>query len=839
VIEPQFKSIKAQLKRIREFDYANLSFLYIACLLTIALTFTLFRASQQYLEAREAQALSAIELIGHQRELISEFERLIAFSQNRTSPQYPITTKLLVEVYGRIMENHAKLAPRLELLRKDCENRLCAMAFRDEFFTFSGVNVALQLADNKMSLTQHNLLLQNLFDLAVNYRMVLKDAFSLAFEQIHKKNRNAVRFDMIAYLSLMILLLIQAIYIFRPAIRRLSASLSTRSDFLSRISHEIRNPMNSIIGMADILKGTKLSYEQQQYVNNLIRSGHALLDMLNNLIDSSAIEGGKLSLKSAPFDLFRTIERCMHLVSLQAHHKNLNMYFQIAPEVPCRLIGDSVRLEQVLINLLSNAVKFTEQGHVTLKIDCEADTEEQTALRFAVEDTGIGIKSDQVGGIFESFVQGDSSIKRKYGGSGLGLSIASEIIRMMGGELRVTSEFGQGSAFFFTVTLNKQYTFDRLSSQPLAAIRDSSFVFVVSHAEENAYRAQFNKLGASATLLHSSHEMRNYMGGDPTRATQILIDDSVGIISMITCRNLAEEKGVGDRTVALIRSNFTKENMDLLRKNGFTRFLTKPLKPWELLTLPQELHEDSHRSPGASTDLIGKLKEKNLRVLLVDDSNDNLFLMKEVIGPLASTIHFAENGLEATEKFAANVYDTVLMDIQMPVMDGYTAIRKMREIEQRTRRSIPIFAVTAHAGLVDAQKCREAGFTDRIVKPVVRGDIYKSLSKAFSLEAPEGESDLDSTIPARYIAKLMPTFFKSRSEDMARLQKALEDFDFETAQQLGHKMKGSSASYGFMRASLLSSQLEIHARDSDPEACRRVTEELKDFFDQQSRRMEL
>ena len=208
---------------------------------------------------------------------------------------------------------------------------------------------------------------------------------------------------------------------FRPAIRRLNDSLSTRSEFLSRISHEVRNPMNSIIGMADILKGSRLNSEQQHYVDNLLRSGHALLDMLNDLIDFSVVDSGKLKLREVNFDLYRSLDRCLNLVAISAHHKNLQVYIEVDPKIPNRLIGDAVRLEQVLINLLNNAIKFTEQGKIELNLKLINDNTDKATLYFSVVDTGIGIRQEQLGEIFESFVQGDSSIQRKYGGSGFRL----------------------------------------------------------------------------------------------------------------------------------------------------------------------------------------------------------------------------------------------------------------------------------------------------------------------------------------------------------------------------------------------------------------------------------
>jgi CheY-like chemotaxis protein len=269
--------------------------------------------------------------------------------------------------------------------------------------------------------------------------------------------------------------------------------------------------------------------------------------------------------------------------------------------------------------------------------------------------------------------------------------------------------------------------------------------------------------------------------------------------------------------------------MDLLRRNGFTRFLIKPLKPWALLDLPPMADNATGTTSPGHTGVVGKLKEKNLRFLLVDDSNDNLFLLKEVVEPLASTIHFAENGLEAISKFNENTYDVVFMDIQMPVMDGYTAIRKMREAENAAAKApVPIYAVTAHSGLVDAQKCREAGFTDRIVKPVARGDIYRQLSKSFALEFSEPEES--ESLPAKYLARLLPTFLKTRFEDMSRLKTALTSQDFQAIAQLGHKMKGSSASYGFPVISTTSQALEAAAKAHDLQRCSELAGQLGDMF---------
>lgn len=819
--------IHAILGKIRAFDFKDLSFLYIACLFTIAFVYTVFRFSQYHLGQQEIRALESIQKVGRQREVVSELERLIAFAQNRTAPQYRPTAKLLLETYISLTHQHQAMLPEISFLKVHCENRACAGLFNPQFFSIPAAQIETGVVQNRLALRAHNVLLQQLFDYAVRYHLALKDALSVSFEVIQSKNRTNVTFDFIAYFSLLALLLVQAIYVFRPAIRRLNASLSTRSDFMSRISHEIRNPMNSIIGMADILKTTKLNSEQALYVDNLVRSGHALLDMLNNLIDSSALERGKLSLKPGVFDLYNSIDRCLNLVALPAHHKNINIYLHMNTTVPAKINGDSVRLEQVLINLLSNAVKFTEQGSVLLEAGVRENDGHVRELSFSVTDTGIGIKEEILGSIFDSFVQADSSIQRKYGGSGLGLSIASELVRMMGGELKVSSEYGQGSRFYFSIPLQPVEPVEL----PLQPLQEKRFVYLVSFGESNTYHQFFSKLNLPSNLLHSSQELRAYLNR-PSRETldEILIDDSIGIISMITCRNVAEERGLGDRSVAVIRSGFNKDNMDLLKRNGFTRFLIKPIKPWNLLSLPQPVIENRpDESVATQNAILEMLKRRDLRILLVDDSDDNLFLLKEVVSPVAGLVHFAENGLEALEKFERNDYDVVFMDIQMPVMDGYTAVRKMREIEDR--KAIPIYAVTAHAGLADAQKCADAGFTGRIVKPIVRSDIYGSLSKAFALDSTGVDFvEEENAVPARMLEKLMPAFINTRKADMEKLAAALAASDLDTVSRLGHKMKGSSASYGFHEASRLSFELETAAKTGDLEECRRLTGRLGEVF---------
>ncbi len=782
---------------LRTIDYGDLRFLNVACLVSIAFIYTAFRAGQFMMDRDEVRLVGVVQELTAQRDLVAEYERLIAYAQNRAS-------RPNAEILGQLSGTYR------ELQRRRLDGR---------FFNGAAKKLERDLANPRLKPGERGQLLQTLLEEDVRYRQLLSAELAAAFTTLRGKSRTSMAFEIFTYFILIGLLLAQAGYVFRPAIRRLNASLAVRSDFLSRISHEIRNPMNSIIGMADILKSTRLNHEQRQYIENLLRSGHALLDMLNNLIDFSVVEGGRLTLNPGPFDLFRSLDRDINLIAIAAHHKNLNVYVDTDPALPNRLTGDSGRLDQVLVNLLNNAVKFTEHGHVRLGITVESRNEASVRLRFSVADTGIGIRKEQREEVFESFVQADSSIQRKYGGSGLGLSISREIVRLMGGRLELVSEIGNGSCFYFTLEFGLQPARETVAATPLMQLAGRRMTFLTALGEGPEYRRQMSRLHCRADIIHSARDVASRDEGD------LLIDDSAGIIAMINCRNIAAGQNPGSRAVALVRSNCTKENLDLLRRNGFTRFLIKPLKPWELIELPAAGGEQEPAHVPANKSLAEQLRERDLKILLVDDSNDNLFLLKELVSPVAGAIHFAENGLEACEKFRATKYDVVFMDIQMPVMDGYTAIRKMRE--HQNGRGVPIFAVTAHSGLVDAQKCVEAGFTDRIVKPVVRSDIYGSLARAFGLNGGEMDSGSPSGIPQKFMDRLMPTYFRTRDDDLGRLHSALQGEDFASLKGLGHKIKGSAASYGFNETSALSLGLETAAEAGDLPACRDWVERIE------------
>ncbi len=541
------------------------------------------------------------------------------------------------------------------------------------------------------------------------------------------------------------------------------AASRAKSEFLSSMSHEIRTPMNAILGMADLLwEDTTLTSEQRKYLDTMRSNGNALLYLINDILDLAKIESGRLSLESIGFDLEELVDKTLATMSVRAQSKGLELTGRVLPAVPRNFIGDPLRLGQILINLLGNAIKFTQKGEVGLTVDVIEDAAGATAsdpapvrVRFSVSDTGIGIPADKVDTIFSGFTQADASITRRFGGSGLGLTIVTRLAKLMGGTVEVQSEPGRGSTFRVTVALC-------LDPQPAAASHrrsarlEGTRILIVDDNDTNRLilRETLASAGAQPSEASGGEEAlaelaRARVAGVPYRL--MLLDYRMpGMDGAEVARRALSERqawkpsdrdDTPDRTMILM---LTSEDLNFqlaqLRAIGLHTYLIKPIRRVELLeTIGRLLSDDESgtaQSIPAPSELTTPATERPLRILLAEDSIDNALLIEAYFKNLPYQIELAENGLVAVEKFKASPHDLVLMDVRMPEMDGLTATRAIRVWEQaRELAHTPIIALTASALEEDVKRSLAAGCDAHVSKPVRKRVLLEVIRTVVALSA--------------------------------------------------------------------------------------------------------
>ena len=505
-----------------------------------------------------------------------------------------------------------------------------------------------------------------------------------------------------------------------------------KSDFLASMSHEIRTPLNAIIGMAELLSETRLTTEQQHFVAVFRNAGEALLSLVNDILDLSKIEAGQLVLERIPFDLRALVEQSADIYALKASAKGLELAVNVDESLPAEVLGDPARLRQILLNLIGNAIKFTERGEIVVAVAQQADGR----LHFAVRDTGIGIPANKQEAIFASFTQVDSSTTRKYGGTGLGLTISRKLVDMMGGTLRVESMEGEGSTFHFEIVLEAANAipagrWDRptmlLHGTPVLVIDDNATNRLIlremlGHAGAEVIEAASGAEGIDAYRRRRDSGLRPF--------EIVLCDGSMpDQDGFAVSEALIREGGPVHSLLMLSSSNLASE-LGRARELGLGAYLVKPIKRSELLRAIGAILQPSASVSGEIPAAMPIASQRAARILLVEDNEDNRLLIRTYLKREPYTVDEATNGAEAVAKFAERPYDLILMDVQMPVMDGHEATRTIRRLEVEAGRApVPIVALTAHAIKEDVERSLDAGCTAHLTKPIKKQTLLIALAE--------------------------------------------------------------------------------------------------------------